>query len=340
MKNIPQTGRRHTLQMQGPRPISPFNWIALVAGLFLAFSAAHAAEVQPTVVFATGFEIAEGYDPELIDLSGQQDWISAGTGGNGLIDQRFPGRGQQGYVGYNPPLNSGEFSFSAWRPVNYAPLAAGAPIVTFRVVMEIADSSDTANRDDFRWSVYNSVGSLLFTLSFNNATAEICYALDDGQGFQPTPYAFLRDTIYDLEIVMDFARNTWSATLDSTRIVESQSITTTGATLDLGDIDAVWYFINPDAIGDNFMAFDDYAITAESDSPSPLRLMGLHREKDGQILVRMIGQPNVDYTIEASDDLSAWTAIKTARSSDGIIDHYDADAIGMTARFYRGRLAP
>lgn len=339
MKNIPQKGRVHPLQTQDPRPKSRLKWAAWLAGLILTFNVARASEVQQTVVFSTGFEISEGYDAGA-DLSGQDGWISEGTGGNGLIEQRFPGRGQQGYVGFHPPLNSGEFSFSAWRPVNYSPIAAGSPIVRFHVVMEIADSSDTANRDDFRWSVYNSAGSLLFTLSFNNATAEICYALDDGQGFQPTPYSFLRDTIYDLEIVMDFGNNTWSAMLDSTILVESQSITTTGATLDLGDIDAVWYFINPNAIGDNFMAFDNYAITAESVSPVPPTVMPLHREPSGAILVRMIGQPNVDYTIEASNDLAVWTAIKTTRSSDGIIDHYDADAIGLKARFYRGRLAP
>lgn len=312
----------------------------MLAGLTLAFSAAHAAAAQPTVVFTTGFEVSEGYDPELTDLSGQGGWISAGTGGNGLINERFPGRGQQAYVGFNPPLNSGEFSFSAWRPLNYSPTAENTPIVKFRVTMEIADSSDTANRDDFRWSVYNSAENLLFTLSFNNETAEICYALDDGEGFKPTPYAFLRDTIYDLEIRMNFEQNTWSAMLDSTVLVESQSITTTGATLDLGDIDAVWYFLNPNAIGDNYMAFDDYTITAEASLPSPFRLMPLHREPDGQILVRMIGQPNVDYTIEASGDLSTWTAIKTGRSSDGIIDYYDTAAKDMATRFYRGRIAP
>lgn len=338
MKITLKIGRQRTPQTQVPRPRTMLCWCAL-ATLPLLFLARSGFAAQPKVVYTTGFETAEGYDPAL-ELTGQDGWISVGMGGNGLIDERFAGRGLQGYVGFNPPLNSGELSFSTWRPVNYDPIAEGAPIVKFQVAMEIADSTDIANRDDFRWSVYNSAGFRLFTLGFNNATAEVCYALDDEQGFQATPYGFLRDTIYNLEILMDFEKNTWSATLDSTVVVESQSITTTGATLDLGDVDAVWYYLNPDAIGDNFMAFDDYLITAESPSPVRPTVMPLHLEPDGQILVRLAGQPDVDYIIEASDDLVAWTPIKTARSSDGVIDHYDTAAIGKKARFYRGRLTP
>lgn len=338
MKNTLNMRRQQTPLTQLPRPRTILRWLALTTFLLL-FTASSGFAAQPTILYTTGFETSDGYDPEF-ELTGQDGWISEGTGGNGLIDERFPGRGLQGYVGFNPPLNTGEFSFSAWRPVNYDPIAEGAPIVKFQVVMEIADSTDTANRDDFRWSVYNIDGIRLFTLGFNNATAEICFALDDGQGFQPTPYSFLRDTIYDLEILMDFEKNTWSAILDTTVIVESQSMTTTGATLNLGDIDAVWYYLDPNAIGDNFMAFDDYAITAESPAPIRPTVMPLHREPTGEILVRLIGQPDVDYTIEASGDLIQWTDIKTARSNDGLIDHYDVEAIGMKARFYRGRRAP
>ena len=119
MKITLKIGRKKTPQTQFPRPRTMLRWFAL-ATLSLLFLAPSGFAAQPTVVYTTGFETAVGYDPALV-LTGQDGWISAGTGGNGLIDERFPGRGLQGYVGFTPPLNSGEFSFSAWRVLRRVP---------------------------------------------------------------------------------------------------------------------------------------------------------------------------------------------------------------------------
>lgn len=337
MKHILQKGLTKTAPSQGPRSEAKLGWLTLLA-LILTLVAPRATAAEPTLVFGTGFESSEGYDPDS-ELGEQQGWIVAGTGGSGLVDEWFAGQGQQAFVGFNPPLNQDEQSFSAWRPVNYSPIDEGAPVVRFKVVMEIADSSNTENRDDFRWSVYNIDAHRLFTLSFNNDTAEICFALDDDQGFQPTLYGFVRDEIYDLEIIMNFEKNTWTAILGATVIVDPQPITTTGAALNLGDVDAVWYYVDRNAIGDNFMVFDDFLITAEAaDDPTPsVRLARIM--PNGQPKVRLVGLPDVDYTIEASNDLKHWVPILTSRSAVGRIEHLDSLPAGQNARFYRGRLA-
>ncbi len=290
-----------------------------------------------TTIYATAFEADEGYNAAN-ELSGQNGWLSDGSGGNGILFERFPDAGNQGYVGYYPPLEEGEQSFSLWRPVNYDAIAEGRPVVTFSVTMEIVDST-SENRDDFRWSAYNTAGHRLFTLSFNNATTEICYALDDDAGFRPTPYLFENDTLYDLEIEMDFNANEWTAKLGTTVLAEAQPITTTGAALNLGDMDAVWYYLDANAPGDNFMVFDDYRIAAQAlPNPSP-GLQILECEPNGHTLLRLVGMPDRNYLIEVSENLSDWTALKTASSSDGVIDLLDSPPPGMTFRFYRGRLA-
>lgn len=305
--------------------------------LLLSLSVCNAVGAAPASVYFTEFEAAEGYT-DANELSGQNGWVSEGSGGNGILPGRFQGSGAQAYIGFHPPLTQGEQSFSLWRPVNYDAVAEGRPIVTFSVAMEIADSTN-GSRDDFRWSVYNASGQRLFTLSFNNATTEICYALDDGAGFLPTPYLFENETVYTLEIVMDFGANRWTARLGNAVLTENQPITTTNANLDLGDIDAVWYYIDANAPGDNFMVFDDYRITAqEPPDPTPaLQILSL--QEDGKTLLRVFGLADKTYSIEASEDLVSWTSLKASSSSDGVIDHLDNASAGMPLRFYRARLA-
>ena len=310
---------------------------SLLCSVWLAFSSL-ACGAPATTVFTTSFEASEGFDAEF-ELSGQGGWIGEGSGATGLIADRFPDQGNQAYIGSFPPTNQGEFSTSIWKPLNYEPLTENKPIVTFTTTMEIADSTN-GQRDDFRWSVYNAAAHRLFTLNFNNATAEICYVLDDNMGFQPTPYSFLRDTIYTLEIVMDFEGNVWSATLDSTLLLENQPITTSGADLDLGDIDAVWYYIDPDATGDNFMAFDNYTITAEAANPASPTIQITDFHQDGSVTVRLEGEPDATYVIESSDGLAGWSELKTASSGDGVIEHLDTAAALASRRFYRARLMP
>lgn len=221
----------------------------------------------PQVIYSTGFETSEGFSigPE---LAGQNGWEKANAGGNGIVEDYFPGLGQQAFVGYSS--FSGDNLF-VWKALNFTPQTNSRPVIRFSVLMGIVDSLNFFY-DSFDWSIYNRSGQRLFSIDFDNYLLGIYYLLDDQTGYHDTGAAFDNESIYDLQVTMDFARNRWNATLDGQPIVTEQPITTTGAALDLGDVDAVWLISNSFIPGDNFMVFDEYRIEAEpSQKPAIVR---------------------------------------------------------------------
>ncbi len=291
-----------------------------------------------TNLYSTRFERAEGYDP-VYELIGQKGWTtdSSSFGGNGLITNYFGT--QAAYIGLFP-LDPPDWYLALWQPLNFAPRTAGLPIVQFTVSMMIVDSTN-GYRDDFYWSAYNSQGQSLFTLDFYNEDLGIYYALDGTNQFVDTGRSFANETNYNLTITMDFGRNQWAASLSGLLLLTNQPITTTGALLDLADMDAIWYLGQTNHPGDNFMIFDNYQLTA--DVPvvlPPATLTSTGRTSDGQFLLRLAGPSGARYAIDASTNLRQWTALKTNVITDGFFDFVDTTAPGFSGRFYRGRLVP
>lgn len=283
------------------------------------------------VLYETRFEKSEGFD-EALSLIGQGGWVGYGSGGNGLVSDFFAGEGQHAFVGFVAPTNNGDF-LNVWRPVNYVPGATNSPKVRFSVLMSVEDSSARANRDDFRWSVYNARGDRLFSLDFDNDSLGINYLLDDGK-FVATGRSFTNSQSYLLEVRMDFSTNRWSASLGGIGLTTNLPITTASAPLDFGDVDAVWAIRTPGSPGDNFMVFDNYRVeaeTAETVRPS-VEALGLLPNKD--FVVRCRGATGVAYILQGSEDLKSWTPLKTnSIPVDGYFDH--ADKAGVSRRFYR-----
>lgn len=304
---------------------------------------------QSTNLYSTGFELSEGFDPRLT-LIGQGDWTGTDFNGNGFVTNAFengPGGEpfglQQAFVGFYPLTNT-QGTLNVWQPLDFDPVAANVPIVTFSVTMSIFDSTIAMpNRDCFRWSVYNAIngGTRLFTLDFDNATLKINYELDDNvfvwTGFN-FENAVSTNGQYDLIVTMNFADNVWSAWLNDVQIVDSKTMTTKGAALNLGDVDAVWVndiFGQP---GNNFMVFDNYTVTAE---PYPVRLDALQRLASGAFLLRLTGEPGRQYAIDATTDFVDWFALKTnSAAADGTFDFLDDTATNFSSSFYRARLVP
>jgi hypothetical protein len=306
------------------------GWIVLgLAAAGLSRSAAAG------VVFATGFESSEGYS-NLHPLSGQAGWTSDPYGvGNG-VDGLLPGQGQQAYIGAFPPTDDAQ-SVVVWRPINIDPVAAGTPLVTFTVDLMILGSTST-NHDNFRWSVYNRAGNRLFSVEFDNTNTNIYYLLDDDEGAGvDTEFSFERGGLYQLKLEMDFGSNRWSAALEGLAIVANQPMTTRGATLDLGDVDAAWV-IGGEVFGDNYMLFDDYRIVAEArPAPAP-RLESLGYLPGAGFALRLTGTAGRAYALEATTDYAAWTSLKTnLTGADGISDYLDSGAGAWPHRFYRAR---
>ena len=316
-------------------------WLLLLVanGLFQ-----FAALAQSTNLYFAGFEAAEGFDTQYT-LIGQGGWTGTDVKGNGLVTNVFidttpqlPFGRQQAFVGYSSLTNS-EGTLNVWHPLNFDPVAAGLPIVTFSVTMAIYDSDPPTARDCFRWSVYNreSGGVRLFTLDFDNTTTNINYELDNDV-FVPTGALFERDGEYDLVVTMNFADNLWSATLNDEPIVDSKKMTTTNSVLNLGDIDAVWVNRQVGVSGNNYMVFDNYSVTAE---PYPFWLDVVERRSNGALLLRLSGEPGRNYAIDATTDFVDWVPRTTnSAGTDGRFDYLDTPATDYTRRFYRARLVP
>lgn len=327
------------------REVSP-KWTSLFVGAaILSSHVLHPATslAQPTVIYSTGFEAPE-FDVQEI-LFGQDGWVGTDVNGNGLVEDFFPGQGQQAYVGFFPLTGTNDI-LNVWRPLDFNPLAAGRPLVKFSVSMAIFDS--TTNRyDSFRWSIYNTNngGTRLFTLDFDNVTTNINYILDDDE-FVSTGFVFEKSfsaddaRIYDLLVTMNFAGNLWSATLNDVVVVDNKPITTGGSALNLGDIDAVWFYTQPGAPGDNYMVFDDYHVTAEPLPAEPFRLDSLGLLQNNSFSLRLTGEPGRNYAIESSGDLAAWNPIRTNTATDGTFDFVDTTAPESARRYYRARLVP
>jgi hypothetical protein len=295
---------------------------------------------SPVEVFLTGFEPPE-YESGFM-LAGQDGWVSDAEGGNQVFSGYFPDTGQHALVGFSKPEGTNS-SVSVWRPLNYDAVADGNPVVTFTVVLSIADSTDPALRDSFRWSVYNTNAVRLFSLDFDNATENIAYLLH-GNEFVPTPYDFARateqDGLYDLTIIMDFAANKWSAQLNDTDLLSGLPITTTDAGLHLGDIAAVWVLAaNNSEFGDNYMVFDDYRVTAAPVSAPRLELV--ERQADGTAVIGIGGESGQEIALEFSEDLAAWAILVTDTiPASGNFTYNDPGAAGKAERFYRARVIP
>ena len=314
--------------------LSPVRHLTLKAVLLIALltgwlgpTAGHGAS-SLSLVYRTGFEAAEGYS-SASDLVGQQGWVGVGSGGNGIGVGLMPGPGQQAYIGYAPP-QAGDSALFVYHPLNQT-ISHGQ----FLVTMSVADSSN-GQYDDFYWSVFNQAGDQLFTLDFDNYMLELYYYLDGATNRTDSGLAFTNGTAYSLFMDLDFAGNHWSATFNNRLLATNKPITTTGRPLNLGDIDAAWAVYNPSTPGDNYMAFDNYQVTGTVPPPR-LQMAGMLGLAP---IVRLTGQSNTTYAIDASTNLINWLSLKTNMTGSTSFDYIDSGGVGMPRRWYRGRWVP
>ena len=294
-----------------------------------------AAEPDPaspsTVVFFTSFEASEGY--QLQTLAGQNGWSNAGSGGSGIITNFFEGEMQTAYLGFSPPTN-GETVSILTRGINYLAAPGQPSRLHFSALMAVYDST-TTNGGAFAWAFANADRKKLFTVVFDETDHGVSFLLDDDSGRKATGQSFQTATAYTLNIDMDLAGNRWSATLEGALLATNQPITTLNSALTLGAINAFWLIRNPEAPGDDFMIFDRLQLSAEM-APRPTLLLQ-PVSSGGPVLLRLLGEAGVQYSIEASPDLQTWTPLKTLSSSDGISDFVDNAAPLLLKRFYRAR---
>jgi len=304
--------------------INSAMWFGVLVALLWSGGRATAA----AVLYQTSFESTEGYTTNL-DLVGQKGWVGLGSGGNGIATGFFAGKGQQAYVGFTPPRTNDTTLFV------YQPINKSVPRAQFAVTLAIIDSSN-GNWDDFYWAVFNQQGQQLVTLDFDNFSTNVFYFLEGSTNRTATGVKFSNSIAYQLNMILDYTSNRWSATLGPDLLATNQPITTSGAPLNLGDIDAAWVVYTPAAPGDNFMVFDDYQISASVPQPR-LSLLGM---VNGSPTLRLTGLTNIQFAIDASTNVVDWLPLKTNITSGGSFDYVDDAGAGLPRRFYRARWVP
>ncbi len=207
-------------------------------------------------LYSTGFEPLEGFTAGL-KLEGQDGWTAAGGPGNGVGTGFLPGDGQSAFIGSTPPSANPSY---LWLPVNYVPTPATRPIVRFSATIGIVDSTN-GFYDDFEWTLFNSNGEELCGLNFDNIELKI-YTSVAGD-YTSTGREFENGKAYEVEMILDFATNTWSARLDGVTIASGLALGIAGQVKDVADLDAVW-ILRDATPGDNYMVFDNYRLTAET----------------------------------------------------------------------------
>jgi hypothetical protein len=300
--------------------------LTLCASLQLAHGAS-------TVIYRTGFETNEGYNYNF-ELIGQRGWTGAGTGGNGITRDS----NQQAYLGLFPPTSDSETSSSVWKPIDLAPPPSGS-IVKFSVDLAITDSlTSPFHRDEFRWSVYNSIGDRLFSVGFDNGTLEIFYSLSDDSAFN-TGFTFRNNDFYNLVILLDFAHNRWNASLGGIDLEVNEAIAVGPLPLNLGDADAVWVYHDPTAPGDNQMIFDNYSVVIESSAPPSLQVISA---ANGNLRFRVLGENGAKYVVDRSTALTtnSWVPFVTNTVTAGHFDVTNAIPPAPSQRFFRARWLP
>ncbi len=324
----------------GHETASPMKILLAVLTAILGLTNSLTLLAQPatnTVLYTTGFELSEGYVSGYT-VAGQNGWLADADGGNGLITGVFDGLGQQAFLGYGA-INSDQLNL--WHPLQVVPTTNLYPYLRFSVIMAIFDSTK-AQRDDFRWSVYNMSNERLFSLDFDGETRAISYLLQAATNFTATGTTYDKGVEYELVIEMDFSRNLWSAIFNQETIVSRQPISSNGRNLNFSDMDAVWMIRNPGAPGDNYMVFDNFEILALNRPPASIvsqpRLQVLGLSAQGAFSLRLIGETNQTYTVESTMDLTHWTTVKTgATGSDGTLEILDQAAQNQARLFYRAK---
>lgn len=263
------------------------------------------------VLFETGFEADEGYQPNS-NMRGVNGWVANFDGGTGIPDDIFfDGFGQQAFIGFAPfdGISETNFSLFLWHPIQFVPAASEKPTIEFSVDFQIYDSSTEA-RDDFRWSFFNADSERLFTLDFDNRNLRVNYLIGRNNEFFETRTTFDNDTIYSLNVTLDFESNTWTARLNDKVITANQALFEDQVTPSLGDVSAMWVVNDTANPGDNFMVFDNYKVVkvTESKSPPPVTV-NIERSSAGELLLRARAEEASAWVIEGSDDLSQWNAI-------------------------------
>lgn len=186
--------------------------------------------------------------------AGTDGWISNDTtsGVQGIT------AGSAFLGGINAATPAG-FDTWVWQPLSYDPLAEGNPIVNMTMDLNISDSTN-AEYDFFQVQIYNSLGTFLGGIDFDNNTLGISRL--DGALLSSTGVDFMNDEFQTLSFEINFADNVWSASWGASVLFTAAEFNATSGVLDLGELDFYWGIQSPGSPGDNYLLVDNLLVQA------------------------------------------------------------------------------
>ncbi len=261
-------------------------------------------------LYFTDFEDAPSGDDELVGYDGWNG-TPTGHGSHGIEPEAVQGLGQSAFIGYNSPRNTD--TVTVLREIRHDPDSTGEHIVRLETVIGINDSDEPSNdprRDSFFISFFNSRGSTLASLTYNNTETSFGLWREDGRNKYDTGEEFIRNEIQILAAEVDFKNNTWSVDLSGFQIFEDAPFTARNTKLDLGGIAIVWQRTSNSGWGNNWMLFDDWAVYADTKkltiTENPFKIRSIIREPNGKNTISWKMQPGFNYQLQYSDNLGVW----------------------------------
>lgn len=275
--------------------------------LFAISTAAHSG-----TLYYTEFEEFPVGDNKWAGTSGWQS-NDMSSGAQGIIQDPVGDLplGRTGYLGFERPVN--RFT-SVFKNVSHDPVASGLPILTFDSLLGVQDSTN-GRRDRFHISLYNTTGSFLAGIIFDNTTNET--RRDDGTNTFDTGIPFLRGdpspffgfaALQILYFSIDLPANRWSAYLDGIPLFTDAPFTSTGQTRTIGPVAAEWT-VAADTVfgaGNNWLLVSDWLVVALP--REPFETKSFVRSPSGQVTITWPGHKAFDYQVQHSPDLLKWSS--------------------------------
>ncbi|CAN5314260.1 hypothetical protein BH23VER1_BH23VER1_02370 [soil metagenome] len=289
-----------------PLLAAPFKrWIIRTAPLGLMVAAATATDLylQDFESFQTGFDTLVGTDGWQGNAQGMQI--------HGVADVSNAFLGQSAFIGPNlPTADSGLTFVYAERPVGYDPVANGTPVVVVSIILGISDpNSPDIRRDNFFVTFLNSLGEVLGRVNFDNSDTSFGIYRVQGNTATFTGFDFVRNELHELSCQIDFATNTWTATLDGFPLFAHAPFADPGVTtLDLGTLAFDWQITHQegsiDPSGKNWLLFDDLITAVPT---PPFQLVPTPHSPCIPPTIQFFAEPGHSYQILHSEHLTTWS---------------------------------
>lgn len=261
-------------------------------------------------IYSTSFD-----NPPFSSWAGVDGWYSTDPS-DGVVGTSSPGVVGIGGLGGSKP--SGSFA-AAGRDFFVDPVGSKQPIVKLRTDIGILASTN-ANHDIFALALYNSAGTYLCALYFDEGTGSILFDNGDGNT-QLMPVYFVPGYYFQIELTVDFSTSLASATISTSNgwhsdLFKDRKLNKSGSALNLGTFEYLWLPTNPSSPGNDAMLVDDLSIEA---SPAPSLILSkgaVHHVSGPNFIVRggQAAEDNVRVEWRTKKH-HQWTAVRGSSTS-------------------------